>query len=567
MLRSHPVLPFLVAAAVLPLVPRRLGAGVLLAAPVVALVQLLALDPGSTATVGFFGYELTPVRFDDLSRPFAYVFVAAAFAAALFGARTLSTGERVAASLTAGFGVGVVLAGDLLTLFAMWELKAVATAGLVALGGRASSGRAAYRYLIVHVVGGTLLLGGVLWHLGAGGSLAFDAFGDHGSATLVLLAFLLSAAVPPLHAWLPDAYPEASVAGMVFLSAFTTKAAVYALLRGFLGLEVLVVIGVAMALYGVVYAVLENDLRRLLGYHIVSQVGFMVTAVGIGTAAAANGATAHAFAHILYKALLLMAAGAVVHATGKRRLSDLGGLSRAMPVVFVLYLVGAVSISGAPLFSGFVSKELVVDAARQENREIVLHLLKLASVGTFLSVGLKLPWFAFGGADRGLQCRRVPVTMLLGMGGLAAANLVLGVWPGLLYGLMPYDVDYTPYTAYKLAEITQLLLFTGLAFWLLVRKLGGEPSITLDTDWVYRSTPRRIAAATSAWDARMATLRAVSVQRLDRLPRLPVVSRLGSGAGAGEPTPVRTPPVVSTAVLGTIALGALVLVLGVSLVS
>jgi multicomponent Na+:H+ antiporter subunit D len=566
MLVEHPLLPFLVAAALIPLLPRRAGAAVLLLAPLVALGQILSIDGGATGTVGFFGYELTPIRLDHLSEPFAYVFVAAALAAALFGFRAMTTGERVAASLYAGFGLGVVLAGDLLTLFVMWEVKAVVSAGLIALGGRASSGPAAFRYLLVHVVGGTLLLGGILWHLGAGGSLAFDAFGDHGSATLVLLAFLLSAAVPPLHAWLPDAYPEAGVAGMVFLSAFTTKAAVYALLRGFLGLEALVVVGVIMALYGVVYAVLENDLRRLLGYHIVSQVGFMVTAVGIGTAAAANGATAHAFAHILYKALLLMAAGAVVHATGRRRLSDLGGLSRAMPAVFVLYLVGAVSISGVPFFSGFVSKELVVDAARQDNREIVLHLLKLASVGTFLSVGLKLPWFAFGGRDRGIQLRPVPGTMLGAMAVLAGVNLALGVHPDLLYRLMPFAVDYTPYTASKLAEVTQLLTFTALAFWLLVRKLGGEPSITLDTDWVYRVTPRRLAVAAVSWDASLAALRSQATSRLDRLPRLPVVSRLGSGA-AGERTAPRTPPVTPTTLLGTVVLAALVLVLGVSLVA
>jgi multicomponent Na+:H+ antiporter subunit D len=565
---EHPVLPFLVAAVVLPLVPRRVGGAVMLAAPVVALAQLLTLDPGTSASVGYFGFELHYLRLDDLSEPFALVFIAAAFLAALFGIATMGTKERVAATLYAGSGIGVVLAGDLLTLFVMWEVKAVVSAGLIALAGRAASREAAFRYLLVHVAGGSLLLGGIVWHLAAGGSLLFEDLGGHASATVILVAFLLSAAVPPMHSWLPDAYPEASVAGTVFLSAFTTKAAVYALLRGFSGTEALVVIGVAMALYGVVYAVLENDLRRLLSYHIVSQVGFMVAGAGIGTAAAINGATAHAFAHILYKALLLMAAGSVLYATGRSKLTDLGGLSRAMPLLVVFYLVGAISISGVPLFSGFISKELVVDAARADGRDVVLQLLKLASVGTFLSVGLKLPWFAFGGRDRGIQVRAVPATMLAAMGILVAANLVLGLAPGLLYGLLPFPVDYEPYTAGKLVEIVQLLTFTTLAFVLLTKKLKTEPTITLDTDWLYRNAPRWATNAATAGGTALEEGRAAVAERVRGVGRQPVLARLGFSPGPGDGAPSGPPPVVMpTSVLGSVFVGAFVVVLAVSLLT
>jgi multicomponent Na+:H+ antiporter subunit D len=561
---EHPVVPFVVAAALLPFLSRRGAAAVMLAAPAVAALQLRALDDGAALSLDFFGFELQVLRLDALSTPFAWVFVLAAFLAGLFGATTLSRAERAAAVASAGFGLGVVLAGDLLTLFVMWEMKAVASAVLIALGGRTESGRAAYRYLVFHVTGGSLLLGGILWHLSAGGSLSFDAFAGGGAASLVLVAFLLAAAAPPLHPWLPDAYPEASVAGTVFLSAFTTKAAVYALLRGFPGTDLLIVLGVAMALYGVVYAVLENDLRRLLGYHIISQVGYMVAAAGIGTAAAINGATAHAFAHILYKGLLLMGVGALIHATGRGKLTELGGLARAMPLVLGLYLVGAFSISGVPLFSGFVSKELVIDAASGDGREVVVYLLKLASVGTFLHTGLKLPWFAWGGPSRQIPLRPVPIVMLVAMGITAAANVAIGLHPGLLYDLLPHPVEYRPFTAAKLSEMAQLLTFTALAFWLLVKKLGGEPTLTLDTDWLYRRGSNNLvtAARPAAESARVVlTAPARRVVRWGNERGLVTAFRHDGGDWP------RNPAVTPTVALGIATLGTAVLVLAWSLLS
>jgi multicomponent Na+:H+ antiporter subunit D len=555
---EHPAIAFLVAALVVPFLPKRLAGAVVVAAPVAGFGLLLRLGDAHEASVELFGYQLQHLRLDGLSTPFAYIFLLVALLAGLFGMRTMAATERSSALLYAGAGLAVVLAGDLLTLFLAWEAKALASTVLVAASGRTAAADAAFRYLIVHVIGGSLLLGGIVWHVAAGGTLGFDALSGHPSAHLVLLAFLLSAAVPPLHAWLPDAYPEASVAGTVFLSAYTTKAAVYALLRGFSGTEVLVAVGVVMALYGVVYAVLENDIRRLLGYHIISQVGYMVAAVGIGTAAAVNGATAHAFAHILYKGLLLMGAGAILHATGRSKLTELGGLARAMPWVLGLYLVGAVSISGFPLFSGFVSKELVVDAARGDGRDLVVHLLKLASVGTFLHTGLKLPWFAFGGPDRGIQCRPVPTTMVVAMALTALANTVIGVRPDLLYGLLPFPVDYEPYSLAKLAEITQLLVFTALAFWLLAKKLGGEPTITLDTDWLYRRESGDLADTGRAAGACLGAATRAVIAPAGRVPARAALARMVGGS----PAPGAPPTVVPTSALGTAVVAAAILVLG-----
>ena len=264
----------------------------------------------------------------------------------------------------------MTFAGDFLSLYLFWELMAISSVLLVWLRREPSAVAAGFRYLLVHVVGGLVLLAGIVVHWSQTGSLAFGDMGvfSGGAAwTLILVAFLLNAAVPPLGAWLPDAYPEATVTGAVFMTAFTTKSAVYVLIRGFAGTDILIWLGAAMAIYGVVYAVLENDARRLLAYHIISQVGYMVCGVGIGTALAINGATAHAFAHIIYKALLFMGAGAVIQMAGVRKLSEMGGLYKTMPVTLGLYMIGAFAISAFPLFSGFVSKSMVVSAAGEEH--------------------------------------------------------------------------------------------------------------------------------------------------------------------------------------------------------
>ena len=296
--------------------------------------------------------------------------------------------------------------------------------------------------------------------------------------------------MPPLHAWLSDAYPEGTVTGSVFLSAFTTKTAVYVLARGFAGWEILIWAGVAMALYGVIYAVLENDARRLLAYHIISQVGYMVAGVGIGTAVAINGVSAHAFTHILYKGLLFMGAGAVLYAAGRSKLSELGGLGKAMPWVFVLYMVGAFSISGVPFFSGFISKSMVVYAAGLSGLGLVVLLLNLASVGTFLHTGLKLPYFTWMGKraapSEKLTLKPIPPGMYIGMALTAVLCIIIGVFPNVLYNILPAPVDYHPYTSGHIIETVQLLIFTGIGFWLLLKWLKPKDYISLDTDWFYR---------------------------------------------------------------------------------
>jgi multicomponent Na+:H+ antiporter subunit D len=502
----HPGLIYLFGALLIPLFKGRLKKAYLLFLPILAFVNLVLtskgvfLSKGKTWILPFLGYDLILGRIDRLSMVFAYVFVIASFCMMLYSLHIKEEGQHVAAYLYVGSTLGVVFAGDLFTLFFFWEVMAWSALFLIWYRKTKAAYGAGLRYILVHFFGGLCLLGGVLLHLQATGSIAFETLpwgggpsGNSLASILILLAFLINAAVPPLHAWLSDAYPEATVTGAVFLTAFTTKSAIYVLIRGFPGTEILVWSGAIMAVYGVVFAVLENDIRRLLAYHIISQVGYMVSGVGMGvmgTAAgemAINGAAAHAFCHILYKALLFMGAGAVLHVTGKSKLTELGGLYRYMPITFHLYMVGAYSISGFPLFNGFVSKTMVVQASAMWHMPVIWLMLEGASIGTFLHTGLKLPWGTWFAKDKPVcEAKEPPINMLVAMGLTSFLCILLGVYPKLLYNLLPYPVHYEPYTPVHVVSMSQLLGFTFVAFWLLRGKLRGEPTITLDTDWFYR---------------------------------------------------------------------------------
>ncbi len=493
----HPGLIFFAGAMVLPWVWRwtrpegwvRGGAVVLV--PVLAGLAVWGMGPGVYGRVEFAGMELVGGRVDGLSRLFCVIFVVMGLVGTVYGLHGKRWGSHAAAFLYVGGSLGAVLAGDLFTVFVFSEVMAFSSVFLIWFQGESRSLAAGFRYLLMHIVGGVSLLGGVVIRMVETGSLAFEPMGLEGvGSVFILLGFLVNAAAPPLHTWVADAYPEATVAGAVFLSAFTTKTAVYLLIRGFAGTEVLVGLGAVMAVYGVVYATMENDMRRLLSYHIISQVGYMVCGVGIGTPLGINGAAAHALANILYKGALFMGAGAVIQMTGRRKLTELGGLYKTMPWTLVLYMIAGLSISGFPLFIGFVSKGMVVASAAESHRAGVWGVLMLASSGTFLSTTLKLPYAAFFGRDAGLRASDPPWNMRVAMGVMAFLCILIGVVPGLLYGLLPYPVAYAPYTGAHVMEAVQILLFTALGFGLFIKKMAPEAKIHLDLDWFYRKGGR-----------------------------------------------------------------------------
>ncbi len=481
-----PALVLLAAALLLPALPAVMRSMLTVLAPAAGLAIVLGLADGTAWQVDFAGFDLVLLHVDRLNVVFGSIFLLIGAIAGIYAWHVRDLGQQMAALGYGAGALGVTFAGDFLTLLLFWEIMAVASAWLVFARRRPESTRAGVRYLMVHFAGGSVLLAGIAVHFAQTGSLLLAPLDGGLAGWLVLTGVAVNVALPPLHAWLPDAYPQATVTGAIYMSALTTKSAVLVLMKLFAGWDVLLYGGVAMALYGVVYAVLANDIRQILAYHIISQVGYMVAGVGMGTALSLNGSAAHAFSHILYKALLFMGAGAVIQATGLSRLTELGGLGRRMRVVLWLFMVGAFSISGFPLFNGFVSKSIIVSAAGESHHLAVMLLLMLASVGTFLHTGLKIPVFTFWGPDRGIEPRAIPRNMYVAMGIVAALCMFYGVYPKPLYDMLPHAMDYHPYTGYHLIESVQLLSCTFIGFWVLRGKLAGEPFIALDTDWVYR---------------------------------------------------------------------------------
>lgn len=484
-----PAVLVLVGAFVLPLVNQRLRSTLFLVFPLVALSSIWMMPDGFTITAGIASYDLVLVQSSSLSRIFGTIFAMIAVIGGVYSWHLKDLGQQSSALAYGAGALGVTFAGDFFTLLVFWELMAFSSAYLVWARRTEESQHSGMRYLIYHSLGGGVLLAGILAHLNDTGSILLSSFPEQftTASVLILLGVAINVAIPPLNSWLPDAYPNATVTGAVFMSAFTTKSAVYVLMVLFPGWSLLIWFGVAMALYGVVYAVLANDIRQILAYHIISQVGYMVTGIGIGTEMALNGATAHAFSHILYKSLLFMGAGAVLYSTGKSKLTELGGFASKMKWIVGLYMIGAFSISGFPLFNGFISKSMVVSAAGYAHYEWVYLLLTLASVGTFLHTGLKLPYFTWFGTQKSeITVKPVPRNMIVAMGIGAFFCTLFGVWPQLLYNYLPFPVDYHPYTVYHMVEVTQILVFTFIGFWILRVKLEGDAKIALDTDWFYR---------------------------------------------------------------------------------
>ena len=453
--------------------------------PLFAAWLLWGIPEGIYGGMHFLDYTLDILRVDRLGRLFALVFLLALFVGSAYALGQRSRLEVPAAFVYGGAAVGAVLAGDLVTLFVFWELMAIGSTLVIWAGGREAY-PAAMRYLMVHLFGGVVLMAGITAHLVGGGSLRFEALALAGTAHWLMLAgFLINAGAFPFWSWLPDAYPRASWSGMVFLSAFTTKTAVYVLMRGFPGAEVLIPIGLVMAGYGLIYALIENTARRVLAYAIINQVGFMIAGIGIGTEMALNGVAAHAFAHIVYKALLLMAIGAVIVQTGKRDCTDLGGLARQMPVTTGFAIFGALAMS-APLTAGFITKSLVLQAAADAHLTWVWLAMMVIAAGVFFAAGLKVVVFVFFGAPRDLDAREASPSQRWGMRLLALTSLAVGCYPPLLYDLLPFAVDYQPYTGAHVVFQLQLLLATTVVFFLLRRRLTAMLGSLVDVDWFYR---------------------------------------------------------------------------------
>ena len=482
---------FIAAALVLGLLPKGNVRGViLLITPILAAWQIWNLPAGIFAQVEFVGQTLDMMRVDKLSRIFGLIFCLAAFLGNLYAWHVRDFIQQIAALLYAGAAIGAVFAGDLITLFFYWEGTALASVFLIWARRTEGSYHTGMRYLIIQITSGVILLAGTALLYRETGSITFErmTLGSLGT-WLIFLSFGIKCAFPLLHNWLQASYPAATITGTVILSAFTTKLAVYALARGFAGTELLIYIGAVMTLFPIFFAEIENDLRRVLAYSLNNQLGFMVVGIGVGTEMAINGTASHAFAHILYKALLLMSVGAVMLRTGTSKASELGGLCRTMPRTAIFCLIGAASISAFPLFSGFVTKSLIMDETANQHYPIIWAILVFASAGVLSHSGIKIPYFTFFGHDSGLRPNEAPIHMQMAMGFTAFLCVFIGVYPEPLYALLPYEVVYRPYTMSHVVGQLQLLCFALLAFAVLMRRGIHPPEIravNLDVDWIYR---------------------------------------------------------------------------------
>lgn len=520
----HPGLLLILGAFLIPFLRGKAKSIWIVALPVIGFINVLGFPETGTAwTFQFLDFQLVAGRFDRLSLIFGNIFSLVTIIAFIFILHTDDNLEYMSGMIYAGSALGVVFAGDLFTLFIFWEILTLCAVGLILARRTDASRGSALRYLLTHVVGGLILLAGIVFYAIEHGTVQFDHIGLNSVASwLIFIGFGVNCAWPFLHAWLPDAYPEASIGGVIFMATFTTKTAVYCLARSFPGEPVLLWIGMGMATFPIFFAVLENDLRRVLAYSLINQVGFMVVGIGIGTSLALNGTAAHAYCHILYKALLFMSIGAVIHRTGKSKATELGGLYRSMPLTCIFCCIGAASISAFPLFSGFVSKSMVMTAAAENHHTMIWLALLFASAGVFHHAGIKIPFFAFFSHDSGIRVKEAPTNMLVAMSIAAflCIYLALPISNGgyhLLYSLLPNAAEYSPYTFAHVNGQLLLLLFSALAFTLLLLS-GNYPaeirSVNLDFDWFYRRGAKRFYGvvdrtfnAVNTWTHRLVTSR------------------------------------------------------------
>lgn len=484
----HPGIFLILCGIIAAILPAKLRKLPLILGPAISFFMLLKTPIGTTDTVVLLErFTLQYLNITQENYMFLFVFILIALVGGIYAAHTGGKLETFCALNYAGAGISVALAADWLTMIIFWEYMAVTSLCLVWCNRTPESTKAGFRYLIMHMLGGNLLLFGILMKLFEGQMAISCLTGQYDlSFWLIFLGIAINAAVVPLHTWLPDAYPESTITGGVYMSSFTTKVAILSMLRVFSGEQFLIVLGVIMMLYGAIFALMENNLRRVLSYHIISQLGFMVIDIGVGGQVGANGATAHAFSHILYKALLFMCAGAIIQATGLKKITELGGLAKKMPVTCVCFFIAALSITGVPPFAGFTGKSVSMLAAQSTGSTLLEMLLLLGSIGTALSLLFKMGYFTFFGKDKGIKVNPIPKNMVVAMIIGAGLCVLFGVAPNLAYNMLPYPEHYHIYSLHHVLEYTQMIPAALLAFMLFLKKMGPHDTITLDFDWFAR---------------------------------------------------------------------------------
>jgi len=487
-----PAFIFIIGALAIPFLKGRIKQAYLLFLPVLGFIDIISLQPGTSWVYPFLSYQLVLCQVDQLSMVIGYIFLIIGFLALLYSIHVKEDGQHIAALMYLGSSLGVVFAGDFFSLFVYWEIMAATSVFLIWFRREKESLDAGFRYILMHLIGGGILLTGIILHIESQNSITIGVLSPGWAYAFILVGFGLNTAFIPLHTWLPDSYPRGTITGSVFLSVYTTKTGVYVLARCFPASDLIAYMGGVMAIYGVVFALLQNETRKLLSYHIVSQVGYMVAGVGIGTQLGVNGGIAHVFNHILYKALLFMCMGSVIFMTGKRKLTELGGIAKYMPVTCLACIIASLSISGAPGFNGFVSKGMVISSAAEAHKSALVLLLTLASIGTFLSF-IKLCYFCFFAKNEHITAEDPPLNMQLAMGITAFLCVFIGLYPQSLFHILPHPAHYHTFTLHHIAGTLQLIFLSGFAFLIARKVFAPHEGLILDFDYFYRKGARGIA--------------------------------------------------------------------------
>ena len=475
------------------LLPRPCRKPLGLIAPIAATWALFQMTEESSLQYDLARYiHMEFIHLDSLSFAFMLAFCIIAILNGFYGEGIQHRYECGMSLVYAGSVMGVVLAGDCISLIIFWEVSAFASMYVIYSKHDRASARASFRYILVHAFGGNMLLAGLIIYMFHYGNRIENITGCFGEPCFWLIAIgvAVNAAIPPVHAWLPDAYPESTATGTVYLSSFTTKAAIYLMIRMFAGMEALVWMGAIISIYAACMAIMENGIRRLLAYHIISQLGMMIAAIGVGGAIGADAATAHAITNIMFKGVLMMGAGAVIYATGKSNITELGGMAKKMPVTAICFFISSLAIAGLPGLSGFVSKALVMDALHEGGYTIPGLLVTAGGVGTLLSITLKINWFVFFGPcddpEESKVVRKIPFTMGLAMIAGTIITILIGVYPDIFYSMMPYATVVHPYHMGHVLEYIAIFIGGSIPFFLYLKKMKPHDEITIDFDWFYR---------------------------------------------------------------------------------
>ncbi len=476
-------LPTMFAALLIPLIvtPLFLAAGKKLQDAMIFIVigvlfifslSALMVGPGETLQIEV-GFKSLDFEVKPYSRITFFSFTLVGALTLIYGMRVMNPAEKIGSIWGIAAAAGITLANNYITLYLFWELLTLSAALIILANRTDKCTKMAFRFIIIQLAGGLSLLFGIFQHFVATGSLIIET--PAAGLPFFVLGIGVKAVFLPLCIWLPWGYPAASFASSVVLAGLTTKIGVFALASFLPPLDAVALMGGFMAVYGIIMALMQKNLRYLLSFHIISQVGYMVAGMGLGFSLAVDGAFLHMFNNMIYKGLLFMCAGILIYSIGTDHITELTKskgsgekpLWRVFPLATIGALVGSLAISGIPPFNGYVSKYLLKNAFYGTG--MVETLLTIASVGSVISFA-KYFYFGFLKA-RVKDIIKPKLTMQIGVAIASILAIVTGIWPQLIQGLLPYGSSVDVYNLQGIKAALQFGLIGIVIFIIIAKRL------------------------------------------------------------------------------------------------